>query len=368
LLRALGDRKESIPTSALLAEAKSDSPEVELAAIEVLGNSKDSAAAAELVNLALGDSEVAKVAAKHLVAIESDEVDLAIGERIDQPGPNQPLLIALVGERRMDGLKPQLIALLGSPEETTRCAVLTALGKVAELDDLDLLLDRTFGNASEAETKAAQDAVRAAAMRMSDREACAERLAKRVEKAKPEQRAFLLTRLREVGGANALAAVVSHAKSSDAALKDAATKELGSWPTADAAAALLDLAKNDPESKYQIRALRGYLRIARQLQLPEEERLRFFHTAMETANRDDERKLALEVLTRIPSAQSLELATAQLGNAALRDKAAESAIAIAGKLVASDPAAAKAGMEKVIGAGVPRAMIDRAKEVQSKAN
>ena len=39
---------------------------------------------------------------------------------------------------------------------------------------------------------------------------------------------------------------------------------LGEWMTVDAAPVLLDLAKTAPEEKYQIRALRGYIRLARQ--------------------------------------------------------------------------------------------------------
>ena len=79
---------------------------------------------------------------------------------------------------------------------------------------------------------------------------------------------YLLDLLGKVSGPNALAAVVAGAKSADPALKDAATRVLGEWLNADAAPALLDIAQHDPETKYQVRALRGYIRIARQLDVP----------------------------------------------------------------------------------------------------
>lgn len=369
VLRALGDRSEALPVEVLLEQAKSDSPAVLLAAVELLAESEEPAAAKELVNLALGEGEIAKAATEELAAIESDAVDQAIGERLNEPGPAQSRLVALAGARRMTGLKPQLISLLEeSPEETIRCVVLTSLGQIGELDDLDLLLERSFGDASEAELVAGRNALRSAALRMSDREACAEVLVARLGDLTPEQKSFVLTRLRELGGKKALAAVVMHAKSDDPELKDAATRELGAWPTADAAEALLEIAKNDEESKYQIRALRGYLRIARQLQLSDEERLRFFHAAMETGQRDEEKRLALDVLTRIPSPKTLELTTAHLDDEALREKAAEAAVAIGGKLAASDPAAVKAAMEKVIAAEVPEDLKSRARDVQRKAS
>lgn len=367
LLRALGDRSDPIPTATVLAETKSDSPAVQLAAVDVLAKSKDPAAAVELVNLALGKGEAAGIAVERLSSLESKAVDAAISKRLAQSNQNQPVVIALIGKRRMAELKPQLIELLKSRDAATREVVLTALGQVAELDDLDLLLDRAFSDAPELEQKAAQEAVRVAALRMSDREVSAARLADRMSSSSPDQQAFLLIRLREMGGGNALKTVVTHARSSEPALKDAATRELGAWPTADAAEALLELAKNDPESKFRIRALRGYLRIARQLQLPNEERLRYFQAAMKVAERDEERQLALDVLTRVPTIESLELATSHLSDAALRDAAADAAVKVAAKLVTSDPGAVKAAMDKVQAAGVAVKTAERAREISQKA-
>ena len=106
--------------------------------------------------------------------------------------------------------------------------------------------------------------------------------------------------------------MVAGAKSSDPAIKDAATRVLGEWVNTDAAPALLEIAKNDPDTKYQIRALRGYIRIARQLEIPwweqsnaGETKLAMFHTAMEVAKRNEEKRLALDILTRIPSPTTL---------------------------------------------------------------
>jgi HEAT repeat protein len=367
LLRALGDRSDALPVATVLAEAKSDSPDVQVAAVAVLAKSKEAAAAAELVNLALGDGEAAKIAAERLSGLESKAVDAAISKRLGQSGQNQPTVIALVGKRRMASLKPQLIELLASDDPATRQVVLVALGQVAELDDLDLLLDRSFSGAPEAEKNAAQEAVRSAAMRMSDREACASRLADRLSGSSPEEQAFLLTRLREVGGNNALKTVVALSVSDEPELKDAATRELGAWPTADASEALLKLAKEDSDSKYRVRALRGYLRIARQLQLADEERIRYFKAAMELAERDQEKQLALDVLARVPTVQSLELATSHLSDAAVRDAAADAALAVANKLVTSEPAKVKAAMEKVQAAGVSDKTAERAREISQKA-
>jgi hypothetical protein len=86
--------------------------------------------------------------------------------------------------------------------------------------------------------------------------------------------------------------------------------------TPDAAPALLNLARNAANEGLKIRALRGYLRIARQFVVPDDERLVMYQTALKTALRDDERRLAIDVLIRIPSTQTLSEATGHLSNAA----------------------------------------------------
>ncbi|MEZ6104861.1 MAG: hypothetical protein R3B96_01780 [Pirellulaceae bacterium] len=56
-------------------------------------------------------------------------------------------------------------------------------------------------------------------------------------------------------------------------LVDAATRLLGRWSSPDAADVLAGLARDLDEPKYQVRALRGLLRIVRQFDLPLERRI-----------------------------------------------------------------------------------------------
>jgi hypothetical protein len=65
------------------------------------------------------------------------------------------------------------------------------------------------------------------------------------------------------------------------------------------------------------------------------------------AKRNEERQIALDVLKRVISSESLKLAVANLDKPALADAAARVAIAISQKLVGSQPAAVAEAMEKV---------------------
>jgi hypothetical protein len=160
---------------------------------------------------------------------------------------------------------------------------------------------------------------------------------------------------------------VQASKSTDAAVQGAAAQQLGDWMTPDAAPALLDMARNAADPSLKVRALRGYLRIARQFVVPDNERWGMYQTAMATALRDDERRLALDVLIRIPSAQTLAEATQRLGEPALREAAANAAVSIAAKLVANNPKAVAESMQRVLDSGVGNPAKAKAQELRDQA-
>ena len=85
---------------------------------------------------------------------------------------------------------------------------------------------------------------------------------------------------------------------------------------------MLDLAKTAADEKYKIRAMRGYIRLVRQFVLPDDQRVQMCRTALETAERDAEKKLVLEVMRRYPSAQMLKLAMETAKIPGLKDEAA----------------------------------------------
>ncbi len=370
LLRALADRQEPAPTPAVMAAAKSESPEVREAAIYVLAKYGDASAAAILLDAALGDAAVAQSAKDGLKNLPGQEVDAAILARLaGADAKKKSILFDILAVRRIAAAAPAVREALADGDELVRLAALAALGHLAELNDIDLLagkaLDANQGNANE--TNAAKSALQMAVLRMSDRDACAAKLAAGINGASDENRDFLLALLGKMSGPKALEIVIANVKSDNPATKDAATRVLGAWLNADAAPALLDIVKNDPDGKYQTRALRGYIRIARQLQLPAETKLAMFKTVMETAKREQEKQLALDILTRIPSSNSIAVAVSYLGQPELKNAAATAAVKIAGKLVSQDPKAVADAMQKVVDAGVPDDLANRAKHLLGQA-
>jgi HEAT repeat protein len=368
LLRALGDRKEPAPLPVVLEATKSKSAAVREAAIGVLARHGDASAVAILLDAALGEGEVAAAAKEGLKTLSGQEVDAAVAAKLaGADAKAKVVLFELAGARRLTATEPAVRAALADGDEPVRLAAITALGQLIELKDLELLTSRALSGTAAAETTTAQRALRTAALRMGDREGCAARLAECLKGASSANQVYLLELQGRISGAKALETVIASVKSDDPAIKDAATRILGNWVNPDAAVPLLEIAKSDSDAKYQIRALRGYIRIARQLQLPEAKRLDMFRTAMEVAKRAEEKQLALDILTRIPSAQTLELAVSFLGEPALKNAAAQAAVRIAPKLVGRNPKAVAEAMQKVTEAGIGGNAGTRAKQLLDQA-
>ena len=133
-------------------------------------------------------------------------------------------------------------------------------------------------------------------------------------------------------GKKALQTIATAAKNSDPQLQDAASELLGDWMTIDAAPVLLDLAKTAPAEKYQIRAMRGYIKAARQFQMSEPERVEMCKRATEASVRTAEKKLVVEILKRYPNLDMLKMAVQAYKDPELKEDASQAALLIAQKI------------------------------------
>ncbi|MCA9235835.1 MAG: hypothetical protein KDA44_10210, partial [Planctomycetales bacterium] len=237
-------------------------------------------------------------------------------------------------------------------------AALEATRRLAPGEMLAGLLDLVANAHTPEEKELARLAAIAAATRVADRNAAATTVAERLKTWPTPERGILLDMLRAIGGAQSLELVAVAAQAPERDTQDHATRVLGAWPTSDAAPVLLNLANSN--HPFSARALRGYLRIARQLNVGEEERIAMCRRALEIANRDDARLLALSILELSPSKTSLELAASQLASDKLGPQASEAVINIAEAVAAGDPGAAQAAARQVVEVGAGDEVLARA--------
>ncbi len=89
--------------------------------------------------------------------------------------------------------------------------------------------------------------------------------------------------------------------------------------------------------------------------------------AAKLCERDDEKKLVIEVLRRNPSTAGLALVIPYLASAELKTEAGDVAVSIAEKVVKTDPAAVASAMKQLLEGGGDQKVLDRAKALAEQA-
>lgn len=333
LIQAMADRRDTVVLASVLEAAARGDKQVRLSAIDALQRVGDVSCLSALMEIAAGtDAELAQAAQQTLAGMPGDGVDARIVSLLPTAkGQNYRLLIELVGQRRIEAV-PELLKALNHPDQAVRGAALISLGETVPLNRLSLLVSQVVAPKHAEDAAVAARALKAASVRMPDREACAAELAVALQRSPTTTKTTLLEILAEVGGTNALQTLATAAKSADPQLQDAGSRLLGKWNSVDAAPVLLDLSKSAPAEKYQVRALRGYIGLARKFAMPDQQRARMCEQAMQAAQRTDERKLVLDVLQLHPSIDGLKLAIAAKQVPDVKDDASAATRVIAQKL------------------------------------
>lgn len=238
---------------------------------------------------------------------------------IEEEGLSVPLVgMRLAGKCRISSLTPLIMEVVQHSNPDIKQTAIAALGGTTSSADLPKLIDLALKNPTDETTGSA---LKAACARLPLEET-AKTLASAMKDASVEQQQLLLNQLAAIGGETALKTVVEAARSNNDDLQNTATDLLGKWVTIDVAPPLLDLAQNLENRKYKIRALRGYIRVARQLNMTPEQRLEVCRNTLANAERNDEKKLVFEVLRRYPTPEAVEYTIELLGESQLNVPAA----------------------------------------------
>ena len=333
LIQAMADRTETVVLKVVLQAAVEGDKQVRLSAIDSLRRIGDDSCLQSLLQIAIeGDSDLAQAAQETLALLPSSNVDGKIVALLSSAeGSAYPILLQLVGQRRINAVEDVLQALNRS-DERVRHTALVALGEIVSLQQLSLLVSQAITPKHPTDATVAQRALKTASVRMPDREACAGQLVKALRLAPDASKTVLLEILSAVGGTKALQAVATAAKSEEPQLQDTGSRLLGKWNSVAAAPLLLDLAKTGPVEKYRVRALRGYIGLARRFAMPDQQRAEMLRSALEATDRTAEHRLVLDVLQLHPSAPGLKLAADATKIPALESNAKTAAMVIAKKV------------------------------------
>jgi len=333
LILALLDRGDKAALSAILQVAKAGEEDVRSVALRALGRLGDATCVPVLLDAALdADEGTAQTAIAVLADMPGAEIDKDLAGRLSQAkGTSRRVLIELAGRRPIVEAVPALRKAADDPDAATRAAALTALGATIEFDDLDVLIQCVTQRRDNEDAAVAEKALRTAGRRMPDREAVTAKLVATLSSAATPVKCRFMEVLASVGGPGALKALGAAAKDADPQIQDTATRLLGEWMDVDVGPVLLELANSDADEKYKIRAVRGYIRLVRQFNMTDTQRVEMCRKALDVARRPAEKKLILEVIGRYPNAAMLPLALGVARDSELKNEAVAVALLIAAK-------------------------------------
>jgi len=369
IIQTLGKRADASASPALFALAGNSEKSVRLAAIRSLaeiGHSSAVPTLAELLNDA--DSDISQAAQESLAALPGSQADAAVMRMLDSSQTSRRLTaLELIGRRRMTTSIPALLKAAVDADPQIRPAALRKVGELGSDAELPELLNMLMRFETSQDLEAAERALSAVCMRADNPQSYTGKLTSLLVQARPEQKTALLRILGVVGGTDALNAVRSAANDSNAQVRTAAIRVLCAWKTADAAPDLLALAKGSQSPSQKTAALRGYISLVRDENLPTREKLAMCRNAAVLIERNEEKKLLLGALRTVPEAEALSMAMTHLDDPTTRNEASFAAIAIGEKILEQKPGDVADAMQKVMQATNNRNVTRRAEAVLNKA-
>lgn len=337
LLQALAESRVPAVRPALTAALAEDDDALRLIAIDGLGALADPLAApalAEVVATATGPTLAA--ARNALALIPGEAVASALMDAFPKASADgRRALLATLSTRRG---RPTVAFLrecaAADPDPAVREEALRGLSRLAAAADVPDLLELLLAAPTESECSAATQALAAAARRTSGQSGAAvEPVLAALAQARPVGRARLLRAAGRLGGEGALAAVRRGLADPDPALRDAAVRALADWPDASALDDLLGLVRAAPETVHRVLALRGFVRIVREVgALSPAEQLARLTAAMAVVPRPEDRRLVLAGLGDVADPGALPVALACLEAPETADEAVAAVTAIVGEL------------------------------------
>ena len=344
LLAILAERRATAARGAVTVLTASPDEAVRAAALTALGSLGDATSVTLLIQAAADKKNVAHAAAESaLTQLAAPGLDEAFNKAVASgtPGERSAAINAAAARAQASAL-PALCAALRDADDSVRTAAAKAAGKVGTAESYPQLVALL----AELQGAELESAVAAVGRRLPDANA---RLAPLLALLKHDgataatQSAVLRT-LAGIGGDEALAAVRERLTSKDVALQDAAVRALCDWPDGAALKDLAQLVQSGADATHKTIALRGVCRLA-----PTADRglncLAGLKASLHTA---DEKRQWLGALGMIHSTEAMALASGMLQDAEVKTEAALAMAQIDKPLLAANPSAVVADMDKAL--------------------
>lgn len=327
----LGRRGDRSALAAVQGKLKSDERTLRLAAIQAsaaLAGADGLDAIWPLIKTA--DEEEAAVIKSVLMRFPPETVLPQAVRMIEEARPHgQAALIDILAEREAREHSKKVLSCAEGTDLVARGAALKALEKVVTPPDIPRIINLLLSTDDGAEILLLQNALAAAANLVADPEMRAESLLEELTITPGGKRADLIRPLARIGGFRALNAVWAETQSKDPLLQAIALHTLSNWPDPSVLDLLFQTARNPADRKCRYLALQGIVRLAGNSGFSDKKALGLLKDAMALASEPDEKKLVLESLGNIRTAEALMMTDRFLDDPAFRTEAAPVAARVA---------------------------------------
>ena len=367
LIEALGRRDDPLVKDAVTAAAGSEEIDVRIAAYNVLARVGDAASATLLCNaLKRGSSEreVGTILAC-LRRMSADGADRAIVEALSRAdAPARILLIRVISDRRYRLAGETLCGYAGDKNPAVAKAALRAIGSLSGCQGISEIVDVMLERSEAGIRSAAAAAIIAITRREQYEETTGQLILTRLKKVDSAfDKCSLMRILPATPSEDALNWLQAASKDLNAQVRDCAVRTLADYPEATAAGILLDIFEKTRNKAHRMLALRGCVRLCKTTDISAERAVKLYREAMQKAGTAVEEKLVLSGLAEVAHPEALQIALDAMERPAVKTEASHAALALAEKIVGTNPAAASAGAEKILADSTLTDLHPRARQV-----
>jgi len=339
LVLALGTRGDRAALDPLTALIRSGQADVRDAAITAVGKLGDAKTVPTL--LAMADTpDLRTRVATAIGRMTAERVDAALVEALGQPALRMAAIEASIA-RRCEAAVPAMLDLVAADDAAVRKQAWAGLAALAGADHMDAIMTAVADAKEGDDLSAAEGAVKQVISRVEDaeKETCFKAVAARFDDVPEATRGVILGLGPLAGGKEALDLERRALASDNADLRGKALRALAAWPNASPAEDLLRLAREAEEKTERLVALRGYIRIAglETAKLRPAKRTEMLKTAMDLADRPNEKKQVVSALQHAPTVEALDMLKAAMNDPALAAEAQMAAANLVWDLRTSHP-------------------------------
>jgi HEAT repeat protein len=324
IIAMLGQRGDATALPILREKLMSHRKVIKLASIPAAARLGREAVFPDLLSLLRTDQQDEIAAVKQALLGFPSRLLIPESVKIMEKVPpfSQVALIEILSERHAKEHVKVLFAKTGSDNEDVRRAALEGLANLAGPQDMPRLIDMLIVTDRIQDIRPIQNAIIASANQSEEKDNRANLLLKILQTAKEDKQPDLLRPLSRIGSPNALQAVIAKTQSENLQIQTVAISVLADWPDFEATEELSRIWRNTESQKYLLVAVRGYVRLVHESDMPPDTKLEKYREVLGHVSYPAAKAIVLGRLGAIRTSEAFKISVSFLKNLELKSQAA----------------------------------------------